>query len=153
MSKQKKKFRDRPIVKWCKENAPDLIGNSLELVGDITGIEVIEKLGEKISGSEKLTPEQKAEAAEIVKMELEFEKEITARWTADMNSDSWLSKSVRPIVLLYSWVLVTLITVLAACGIDLPGHMVSLIEYLVVSYNLAYVGSRGIEKYQAIRKK
>lgn len=74
MSKPKKKFRDRPIVKWCKENAPDLIGNSLELVGDITGIEVIEKLGEKIAGSDKLTPEQKEYAERIVQADLELHK-------------------------------------------------------------------------------
>jgi len=70
--KEKVKFRDRPIVKWCKENAPDLLGNSLEFIGDVTGIELVENLGKKISGSNDLTPEQKAEALEMVRLDLEF---------------------------------------------------------------------------------
>lgn len=74
MSKPKKKFRDRPIVKWCKENAPDLIGNSLELFGDVTNIEVVENLGKRIAGSDKLTPEQKEEADRIVNADLEIHR-------------------------------------------------------------------------------
>ena len=72
--KEKVKLKDRKIFQWCKENAPELIGNSLEFVGDITGIEIVEKLGEKISGSKELTPEQKAEAMELVKLDLEAYK-------------------------------------------------------------------------------
>ena len=30
------------------------------------------------------------------------EKEISSRWAADMASDSWLSKNVRPLVLIFS---------------------------------------------------
>jgi hypothetical protein len=150
---KKKKFKDRKIVQWAKENAPDLIGNSLEFIGDVTGIDVVEKLGAKIAGSNDLTPEQKAEALEVLKMEYEQEKEISARWTADMTSDSWLSKNVRPMILLYSWVLVTLVTVAAWFALGLPQSYVYLIETLCVSVNVAYFGSRTIEKYQSIRKK
>lgn len=153
MKEGKKKFKDRKIVQWAKENAPDLIGNTLEFVGDVTGIEVVENLGKKIAGSNELTPEQKAEALEILKLEYEHEKEITQRWSSDMVSDSWLSKNVRPIILLYSWVLVTLITLAAWFSLGLPTSYVYLIETLCVSVNVAYFGSRTIEKYQSIKKK
>lgn len=149
----KKKLKDRKIFQWVKENAPELIGNTIELVGDVTGIEVVEKLGEKISNSKDLTPEQKAEAAELIKLEFAHEKEITSRWKSDMISDSWLSKNVRPIILLYSWLLVTLITIAAWLTLNLPASYVYLIETLCVSVNVAYFGSRTIEKYQSIRKK
>ena len=148
----KKKLKDRKIFQWVKENAPELIGDTIELVGDVTGIEVVEKLGKKIGNSD-LTPEQKAEAAEIIKMEFAHEKEITQRWTSDMTSDSWLSKNVRPVILLYSWLLVTLITIAAWMSLGLPTSYVYLIETLCVSVNVAYFGSRTIEKYQSIRKK
>jgi hypothetical protein len=151
--KDKVKFKDRKIVQWAKENAPDLIGNSLEFIGDVTGIEMVENLGKKIAGSNELTPEQKAEALEVVKLDLEFEKQISERWVSDMTSDSWLSKNVRPLILLYSWVLVTLITVAAWLTLGLPQSYVYLIETLCVSVNVAYFGSRTIEKYQSIKKK
>ena len=37
----------------------------------------------------------------IMNHEVQMEKNITDRWTADMNSDSWLSKNVRPMVLIF----------------------------------------------------
>ena len=37
----------------------------------------------------------------ISKYETDLEKEISARWSADMSSDSWLSKNVRPLILIF----------------------------------------------------
>ena len=37
----------------------------------------------------------------VLDHEAKMEKNITDRWTADMNSDSWLSKNVRPMVLVF----------------------------------------------------
>lgn len=101
--KNKVPFKDRKIVQWAKQNAPDLIGNSLEFIGDVTGVEAIENLGAKISGSNDLTPEQKAEALELVKVDLErhrLENENTAD-ARDMNTQiqqsvnaSWFSKNI-----------------------------------------------------------
>ena len=50
--------------------------------------------------------EEKLEAAQKVKelvsnYEVEMEKQITDRWKSDMDSDSWLSKNVRPMVLIF----------------------------------------------------
>ena len=52
------------------------------------------------SKAEKLEAKQKMQEL-ISKHEAEMEKNITDRWTADMNSDSWLSKNVRPMVLIF----------------------------------------------------
>ena len=50
--------------------------------------------------------EEKLEAAQKVKelvsnYEVEMEKTITERWKVDMNSDSWLSKNIRPMYLYF----------------------------------------------------
>ena len=37
----------------------------------------------------------------IANYEVEMEKNITSRWEADLKSDSWLSKNVRPLVLIF----------------------------------------------------
>ena len=52
------------------------------------------------------TKEEKAQALnEINKVFLDFEaqiqKEVSARWNADMASDSWLSKNIRPLVMIF----------------------------------------------------
>ena len=52
------------------------------------------------SGEEKLAAENKIKEL-IANYETEMEKNITSRWEADMNSDSWLSKNIRPLVLIF----------------------------------------------------
>ena len=49
---------------------------------------------------EKLAAEQKIKEL-ISNHELELQKQVTNRWEADMKSDSWLSKNVRPLVLIF----------------------------------------------------
>ena len=41
----------------------------------------------------------------MVSHQVEVEKNVTERWKADMNSDSWLSKNVRPIVFTFFYCL------------------------------------------------
>ena len=67
-----------------------------ELVKGVGG--VIDNL--HTSKEEKLAAELKVKEL-IAKYETDMEKEITSRWQADMKSDSWLSKNVRPLVLIF----------------------------------------------------
>ena len=145
----KKKFKDRKIVQWAKENAPDLLGNTLEFVGDVTGIEVVENLGKKISGSNDLTPEQKAEALEILKLEYEHEKEITARWTSDMGSDSWLSKNIRPLIVGSCILMLFVFIILDSLNIsfNVKDSWIELYTMLLIASVGGYFSMRTVEKY------
>ena len=68
-------------------------GGATELVKSVGG--VIDNL--HTSKEEKLAAEQKIQEL-IASYEIEMEKQISDRWKADMNADSWLSKNVRPMV-------------------------------------------------------
>ena len=72
-----------------------------ELVKSVGG--VIDNL--HTSKEEKLEAEQKIKEL-VASYEVQMEKEISSRWNADMKSDSWLSKNVRPLVLVFLVVLV-----------------------------------------------
>ncbi len=52
------------------------------------------------SEEEKLEAERKIQEL-IADHEAKMEQNITDRWSSDMNSDSWLSKNVRPLVLIF----------------------------------------------------
>ena len=67
-----------------------------ELVKNVGG--VLDNL--TTSKEEKLEAERKVKEI-IANYEMEMEKNVTSRWAADMNSDSWLSKNVRPLVLIF----------------------------------------------------
>ena len=52
------------------------------------------------------TKEEKLEAETKIKdlvmgYEAEMQKQVTERWKVDMQSDSWLSKNIRPLVLIF----------------------------------------------------
>ena len=71
-------------------------GGAAALVKGVGG--VIDNL--HTSKEEKLEAEQKIQAL-IADHQAKMEQNITDRWSADMKSDSWLSKNVRPLVLIF----------------------------------------------------
>ena len=71
-------------------------GGAADLVKGVGG--VIDNL--HTSKEEKLEAERKIKEI-IANHEVEMEKNITSRWEADLKSDSWLSKNVRPLVLIF----------------------------------------------------
>jgi hypothetical protein len=73
-----------------------LSGGAAELVKGIGG--VVDNL--HTSAEEKLEAERKIKEL-IASYQIEMEKNITRRWEADLKSDSWLSKNVRPLVLIF----------------------------------------------------
>ena len=73
-----------------------LSGGGADLVKNVGG--VIDNL--HTSEEERLEAERKIKEI-IANYEVEMEKNITSRWEADLKSDSWLSKNVRPLVLIF----------------------------------------------------
>ena len=71
-------------------------GAAKDLVVGVGG--VIDNL--HTSDEEKLAAEQKIKEL-VANYEVQMEKEISSRWQADMKSDSWLSKNIRPLVLIF----------------------------------------------------
>ena len=71
-------------------------GGAKDLVKEVGG--VIDNL--HTSKEEKLEAENKIKAM-IKGYEAPMHKEVSNRWKVDMNSDSWLSKNIRPMVLIF----------------------------------------------------
>jgi hypothetical protein len=97
--------------------------------------------------------EEKLEAARKVKelvanYEVEMEKNITQRWTADMNSDSWLSKNVRPLVLVFLVVSTVLMIFIDAGTINFTVEQkwTDLLQLVLITVIGAYFGGRSYEK-------
>jgi len=81
---------------------------------------------------------------------------ITSRWEADSMSDSWMSKNVRPLVLVWCIVIFSLAGILDSIE-SLPFHINELwndtFEKIMMSVVLAYFGGRTTEKASNIFKK
>ena len=122
---------------------------------------IIEKLfGETTKGIADIvdrfvqTKEEKHQAKQEVQQlfqsfEIEMQKNTTERWKYDSQSDSWLSKNVRPIVLLIH-VICTLILIVLDAGKStfiVKDSFVDLLQMILLTTIGAYFGSRGLEKF------
>ena len=118
-------------------------GGAADLVKNVGG--VIDNL--HTSKEEKLEAEQKIKEL-IANYEVEMEKNITDRWKADMNSDSWLSKNVRPMVLIFLVVCTVLMIFIDAGSINfhVEEKWTDLLQLVLITVIGAYFGGRSFEK-------
>ena len=114
-----------------------------ELVKGVGG--VIDEL--HTSKEEKLAAEQKIREL-IASYEIEMEKQISDRWKADMNSDSWLSKNVGPMVLIFLVVSTVLMIFIDAGTINfnVEPKWTDLLQLVLITVIGAYFGGRSLEK-------
>ena len=114
-----------------------------ELIKSVGG--VIDNL--TTSKEEKLEAERKIQDL-IANHEVEMEKNITERWKMDMQSDSWLSKNIRPLVLVFLVVSTVLMIFIDAGTITfvVEDKWTDLLQLVLITVIGAYFGGRSLEK-------
>ena len=96
---------------------------------------------------EKMLAKQKLKEL-ILNHEAEMQQNVTDRWKADMNSDSWLSKNVRPLVLIFLVVSTVLMIFIDAGAIqfNVEEKWTDLLQLVLITVIGAYFGCRSVEK-------
>jgi hypothetical protein len=95
---------------------------------------------------------QKGQLAELEADNVEAQ-ELTKRLQSDMGSDSWLSKNIRPMTLIYILTAYLAMVIMDAAGLDISDNFVSLLGQwgmLVMSF---YFGGRTLEKIMDMKAK
>jgi len=84
----------------------------------------------------------------LLDAQAKMEAEISQRHANDMNSDSWLSKNVRPMTLIFVIVCTMLLIFIDAGILDfsVKNEFISLLSTTLVAIISFYFGSRGFEK-------
>jgi len=118
-------------------------GGAAELVKGIGG--VVDNL--HTSAEEKLEAERKIKEL-VANYQVEMEKNITSRWEADLKSDSWLSKNVRPMTLIFLIVCTMLLIFIDAGALkfNVKDSYVDLLQLVLITVIGAYFGGRSLEK-------
>ena len=118
-------------------------GGAADLVKGIGG--VVDNL--HTSKEEKLEAERKIKEL-MANYEVEMEKNISSRWEADLKSDSWLSKNVRPLVMIFLIVCTMLLIFIDAGAInfEVKSSWVDLLQLVLITVIGAYFGGRSLEK-------
>lgn len=97
-NKPRRKLRDTRIGQWLSTSAP----NVLEVVGDaLPDSGVLGIVKNLVDLDNNVTHEQRMELKNLIVSErIAMESELTKRWESDNQSDSWLAKHTRPIIVL-----------------------------------------------------
>ena len=120
-----------------------LSGGAADLIKNVGG--VIDEF--HTSKEEKLEAERKIKEL-VANYEVEMEKNITSRWEADLKSDSWLSKNVRPLTLVFLIVCTMLLIFIdaGALNFNVKDSYVDLLQLVLITVIGAYFGGRSFEK-------
>ena len=120
-----------------------LSGGAANLVKNVGG--VLDNL--TTSTEEKLEAERKIKDM-IMGYEAEMQKQVTERCKMDMNSDSWLSKNIRPLVLVFL-VVATVLLIFIDGGVisfKVEDKWTDLLQLVLITVIGAYFGGRSLEK-------
>lgn len=88
-------------LRWLAKQGKDFAPELLNIVGTVTGVEGLSKLGDSIRKDDKLSDLDKELLLQELELDMVREEEISKRWKYDLNSDSWMSKNIRPITLAF----------------------------------------------------
>ena len=118
-------------------------GGAGKLIDSVGG--VLDNLS--TSKEEKLEAKRKMKEL-LANYQMEVEKQVSARWNADMKSDSWLSKNVRPVVLIFMIVCTMLLIFIDAGAINfvVEDKWTDLLQLTLITIIGAYFGGRSLEK-------
>jgi uncharacterized membrane protein (DUF106 family) len=129
------------------------------------GLDALLGIGNKLI--DKLIPDPQAKAQaqmELAKMQqtgelaqlqadVSEQQELTKRLQADMSSDSWLSKNIRPMTLIFILIAYSTFAMMSAFEIEVNNNYVELLGQwgmLIMSF---YFGGRTLEKIMDMRAK
>jgi len=126
-------------------------GMAIKAIADKLGID---PTPDSVTNALKNNPELALKLKEIDTRAFEAEtKAVSERWQADMASDSWLSKNIRPMTLIAIFVAYFLFASLSAMNINVNESYVKLLGEWGQLIMLAYFGGRTAEKIMENKNK
>ncbi len=134
----------RWLVKQGKEVAPEL----LSVVGSVTGIEQLKDLADKIGKDDKLSQPDKELLLEELRYDMLEMEETTKRWVSDNQTDSYLTRNIRPLTLAFLTATLFVYIILDSSleGFKIDPNWIDLLSSLLLLVYGGYFGMRSAEK-------
>jgi len=123
---------------------------------DLLGGGIIQQVGNVVdnltTSKEERMAAKRAMEEIFIKAEAQAQEQVTKRWEADMKSDNWLSKNIRPLICIF---LTAIFVVLSLFDGNIGGFVIQesyipIYQTLLITVYGAYFAGRSIEK---IKKK
>jgi len=129
------------VATWLAKIFGGLLSKTDKIIDDVV-----------TSNEEKLVLKNELENL-LAKSEEAINNNVTKRWEADMVSDSWLSKNVRPLVLLFLVFCTVLMVFIDAGSIkfEVADKWTDLLQIVLITVIGAYFGGRSVEKVGKVK--
>ena len=90
----------------------------------------------------------------LIEAEAAIQKNVTERWKADLEHGNWLTRSVRPLVLIFLIVATVLMVFIDSGSINfnVEEKWTDLLQLVLMTTIGAYFGGRSVEKYNKMKK-
>jgi hypothetical protein len=91
----------------------------------------------------------------FIEAEAAIQKNVTERWKADLKYGNWLTRSVRPLVLIFLIVTTVLMVFIDSGSItfNVEEKWTDLLQLVLMTTIGAYFGGRSVEKFNQFKKK
>ncbi len=116
-----------------------LVGKAIDAAGSLATGDVLGALKDILVTDDSMSAEDRSFALEQLRLDIESERGITNRWTADLRWGNFITKTIRPFVLLA-------LTAAFITGFFMKEYQMDVIGNMLSIVLTAYFGSRGAEK-------
>ena len=134
----------RWLVKHGTADAPEI----LTIAGNVTGIEALNELSTKIKGDTGLSETDKQMLLEELRYDMIEMQETTKRWVSDNQTDSYLTRNIRPLTLAFLTATLFIYIILDSTleGFKIDSNWIDLLSSLMLLVYGGYFGMRSAEK-------
>lgn len=132
-----------------KLNKSNILDKGLEALSNLATGDALGALKTIIGKNDELTPEQRIHAIKLIELDIQDMQGVTDRWKFDMSSDNKLSKSIRPLTLIFLTTFLIIFIFLDSFYIDyftINSEWIELLKTLLTGVYIAYFGGRSYEK-------
>jgi len=138
-----KKFKDTKVGRFLASNGSSIVDTLGSVLPDAGVLGMVKNLIDK----QPMPVEDKEKALKLLEMDMIEMQEVTKRWVSD-SSGNWLTKSVRPLTLIFLTLSMVLLILLDSLeiGFNVDNEWINLLQSLMMTCFLAYFGGRSYEK-------
>ena len=136
------KIKDTKIGNWLKEKSPDVFNAVMDSIPDRGVMGFIRNMVDSAKKDHEYY-------SNMLEAERIAQDAITQRWLSDNSNGSSLSKTIRPaslIVLLTTYLVLTVMDSISSIEFDVKDSYISLLEILSMTAFGAYFAGRSYEK-------
>jgi len=153
MNDKKKSYKEKngttrvgDALRWLAKQGKTIAPEILDIAGNITGIDSLNKLSDVISKDKELTEIDKQLLLAELQQDVIEMQETTKRWESDMSSDSWWSKNIRPLSLAFLTISLFLYIILDSSleGFKIDKAWIDLLSSLLLLVYGGYYGMRSV---------